>query len=50
VGFDGLLYTPDRARFPVLKRHVKMTPEEALAQADQEVRKIYQKWQDPGKI
>jgi hypothetical protein len=28
----------------------KMTPEEALTQADQEVRKIYQKWQDLGKI
>jgi multiple sugar transport system substrate-binding protein len=28
----------------------KMTPEDALTQADQEVRKIYQKWQDAGKI
>ncbi len=28
----------------------KMTPEEALTQADQEVRKIFQKWQDAGKI
>jgi multiple sugar transport system substrate-binding protein len=28
----------------------KMTPEEALTQADQEVRRIYQKWQDLGKI
>jgi multiple sugar transport system substrate-binding protein len=28
----------------------KMTPEEALTQADQEVRRIYRKWQDLGKI
>jgi multiple sugar transport system substrate-binding protein len=28
----------------------KMTPEEALTQADQEIRRIYQKWQDLGKI
>jgi multiple sugar transport system substrate-binding protein len=28
----------------------KMTPEEALTQADQEVRKIFRKWQDLGKI
>jgi hypothetical protein len=28
----------------------KMTPEEAMTQADQEVRKIFQKWQDLGKI
>ena len=28
----------------------KMTPDEALTQADQEVRKIFQKWQDLGKI
>jgi multiple sugar transport system substrate-binding protein len=28
----------------------KMTPEESLTQADQEVRRIYRKWQDLGKI
>jgi multiple sugar transport system substrate-binding protein len=28
----------------------KMAPEEALTQADQELRRIYQKWQDLGKI
>jgi ABC-type glycerol-3-phosphate transport system substrate-binding protein len=28
----------------------KMTPEEALTPADQEIRKIYQKWQDLGKV
>ena len=28
----------------------KMTPEEALTQADQEVRKIFDKWQDLGKV
>jgi multiple sugar transport system substrate-binding protein len=28
----------------------QMSPEEALTQADQEVRKIYQKWQDLGRI
>jgi multiple sugar transport system substrate-binding protein len=28
----------------------KMTPEEALTQADQEVRRIYRKWQDLGKV
>jgi multiple sugar transport system substrate-binding protein len=28
----------------------KMTPEEAMTQADQEVRKIFQKWQDLGKV
>jgi ABC-type glycerol-3-phosphate transport system substrate-binding protein len=28
----------------------KMTPEEALTQADQEIRRIYRKWQDAGKI
>jgi len=27
-----------------------MTPEEALTQADQEVRKIYDKWRSEGKI
>ncbi len=28
----------------------KMTPEEALTQADREVRKIFQTWQDLGKV
>ena len=58
VGYPGYLNAPttdilNAGLIPTMFANAasgKMTPDEALTQADQEVRKIYDKWRALGKI